>query len=136
MRTDARTAEAAALVFQHGRLGTQPDWGKEGCGRYVLRRRGNGRAIKRFDDQVRQRGLLGFEWDWVGHSPESLERMMIEWAAWHAALRELKTLINPAMTRYVATGPVWLAEPWDDPAYLPSTQSEKATALQAEVGCR
>lgn len=120
MGQDRRTTEAAALVVLHGRTGTQPDWGREGCGRWVLQRRdnGQGKAIKRYDDPKRQRGLLGFEWKWVGHSVETLERIMVEWMAWHAALRELRDMINPKMTKYVATGPRWPAEPWNDPAYV------------------
>lgn len=114
------TAEAAALVYRHGMNGTQPDWGHDGVGRYVLQRRqaGKGKAIKRYRDQRNGRGLIGFEWKWIGHSVETVEVMMLEWAAWHAALRELRDLINPAMKTYVATGPVWEAEPWDNPLYI------------------
>lgn len=110
---------AGGLVATHARAGTQPDWGRDGCGRWVLQRRNNGqgKAIRRYDDPKRQRGLLGFEWKFVGHSVESLERMMLEWLAWHAALAELVTMINPRMHQYVATGPRWPEEPWNDPRH-------------------
>lgn len=111
---------AGGLVALHARTMTQPDWGRAGCGRWVLQRRNNGqgKAIRRYADPKRQRELLGFEWKFVGHSVESLERMMLEWLAWHAALVELVAMINPRMRQYVATGPRWAEEPWNDPAYL------------------
>jgi len=116
MRRDSRVAKAADLVAVYGRAGIQPDWGKDGSGRWQLVRKnkaGRSIAVKRFADQTRRRGLLGFEWEWVGHQPETLDLMMIEWSAWHTALIELRNLINQKMTTYNAVGPVAPDSPWD-----------------------
>ncbi len=89
----------------------------------MLERRnaGEGAARKRFRDQQHGRGLIGFEWKWVGHTVETLEVMMLQWHAWHAALVELREMVNPVMHQYVATGPRWPAEPWDDPVFIKAT---------------
>ena len=115
MASDNRTSTAAALVVHYGRTGTRPDWGSNASGHWSLLRKGNGKAIRRYQDQRKAVGLIGFEWEWVGNRPEDLERMMLEYAAWHAALADLREAINPAMTKYVATGPIVLSAPWDEP---------------------
>ncbi|CDP51977.1 hypothetical protein [Devosia sp. DBB001] len=110
------TSAAAALVVHYGRLGLRPDWGKDGSGRWQLMRRNNGtgRAIRRYEDARRSRGLvIGFEWEWVGHEPADLDRLMLEWLAWHAALCDLRQQVNPMLRQFVATGPLAPECPWD-----------------------
>lgn len=113
MSRDGRTSLAAALVVRHGMAGTRPDWGSE-IGGYRLMRKGNGKAIRRYADQRKGAGLLGFHWEWVGPSVDEVEKAMLEYAAWHAALVDLREMINPAMERYVASGPAAPASPWDE----------------------
>ena len=135
MARNDKVAPAADMVFRHGRLGTQPDWGRCQNGRYVLERRnaGTGAARKRYRDPQHSRGLIGFEWKWVGHTVETLELMMVEWAAWHAALSDLRDLINPSMRQYVATGPRWPAAPWDEPAFIRATAVPDASMVDDEA---
>lgn len=123
MWSERRVTDAVGLVVQHGRLGTQPDWGHCQLGRYVLERKngGEGKAVKRYRDQKNGRDLLGWEWKWVGHTLEGLELMMMEWMAWRAALVDLREEVNPRLRTYVATGPAVAAEPWDDPVFIKAT---------------
>lgn len=114
MAADSRTALAAGLVWRHGLTGTRPSWGDGQCGRYVLLRKSNGKAIRRYADQRSARGLIGFDWEWQGYTVEDLERMMLEYAAWWAAIDDLRERVNPAMTRYVAYGPMAPEFPWDE----------------------
>lgn len=114
MARDHRTSEAAALVVRYGMLGTRPHWGEATSGHYQLMRKGNGKAIRRFLDQRKQDQLIGFHWEWVGPSVEDAERDMLEYAAWHAALCDLRDHINPLMTTYFATGPIAPESPWDE----------------------
>jgi hypothetical protein len=114
MASDPRTSLAAGLVARHGLTGTRPSWGDGQCGRYVLLRKGNGKAVRRYSDQTRQRGLLGFEWEWEGYTVEDLERMMLEYVAWWAALDDLREHVNTSMTKYVAVGPLAPEFPWDE----------------------
>ena len=113
MSSDQRTSLATGLVVRHGMIGTRPDWGGE-IGGYQLMRKGNGKAIRRYEDQTRLRGLLGFHWEWIGPSVDDVEKTMLEYAAWHAALVDLREAINPAMVKYVARGPAAPANPWDE----------------------
>ncbi len=114
MAADSRTSIAAGLVWRHGLVGTRPSWGDGQCGRYVLLRKGNGKAVRRFADQKNGRGLIGFHWEWEGHSVDDLERIMLEYAAWWSALSDLREHINTGMTKYVAFGPLAPEHPWDD----------------------
>lgn len=116
MLGDARVAEAARLVATHGRAGTTPDWGQMGGGRFELVRNGKGKAKRMYRDQRRSRGLTGFEWQFVGDSPDLLDHKMITYIVWHTALCELKDVVNTRMKGHVATGPRASATPWDDPA--------------------
>jgi hypothetical protein len=99
----------------YGQAGTRPDWGEDGSGRYELVRRNNGTgaAIKRYANQRKGSHLLGFEWEWLGNTADDLDRLMLGWAAWHAALVDLRDTINPKMRKYVATGPAAPECPWD-----------------------
>lgn len=121
MGADSRTALAAGLVVRFGMAGERPDWGGAHSGRYELMRKGNGKAIRRFSDQRKGKGLIGFHWEWIGPTVEEAELAMLEYAAWHAALVDLREEINPAMVRYVATGPAASASPWDDVEVAPGT---------------
>ena len=40
---------------------------------------------------------------------------MLEYAAWHVALVDLREPINPSLAKYVATGPIVLSSLWDEP---------------------
>lgn len=116
LAADGATREAAALVVLHGRAGTEPDWGRAGPGTWrLVRRMRQGRevAVKRYRDQVHQRGLLGFEWEWTGHGPEDLDWMMLQYLCWHAALVTLRERVNRRLTSYLATGPRAVEAPWD-----------------------
>lgn len=113
MSSDQRTNLAASLVVRHGMIGSRPDWGCE-IGSWQLMRKGNGKAIRRFADQRKGSGLLGFHWEWIGPSVDEVEKTMLEYAAWHAALVDLRECINPAMVKYVASGPAASPSPWDD----------------------
>lgn len=117
MGSDERTAEAAGLVVHYGQVGTQPDWGESGSGTWQLVRRNNGtgKAIRRFQDQRNGRGPLGFQWEWVGHTERDLDRLMLEWLAWHAALVDLRDTVNSKLKTYLATGPATPESPWDEP---------------------
>lgn len=114
MARDERSAAAVGLVVHYGRVGTRPDWGADGSGRWEPVRKGNGKIIRRYRDPNQWRGVIGFEWEWVGHRVEDLDRLMLEWMAWHAALVDLRENINPRLTKYVATGPAVAEAPWDD----------------------
>lgn len=120
MIADKRTAAAASLVAHYGRTGMRPDWGKDGSGRWQLVRRneGTGAARRRYDDQRKGNKVIGFEFEWVGNTVEEMERMMLEWLAWHAALDDLKNAINSKLRDYVATGPAVQEAPWDMPAVM------------------
>lgn len=120
MAGDARTSLAAALVVRHGMAGSRPDWGAE-IGGWQLMRKSNGKAIRRFADQRKGAVLLGFHWEWIGPSLDDVEKAMLEYAAWHAALVDLREMINPAMGRYVASGPAAPASPWDEAPSTPGT---------------
>lgn len=116
MARDAGSAEATALLVHYGQTATRPDWGSDGSGRWQLVRRndGDGPAKRRYADPRHSRGLLGFEWEWVGWRPDDLDRMMLEWLAWRAALVDLRLSINANLRHYLATGPAAPEAPWDD----------------------
>ncbi|RYE43622.1 MAG: hypothetical protein EOP24_27745 [Hyphomicrobiales bacterium] len=120
MTKDKRTAAAAALLVHYGRVGTRPDWGVNGSGRWELVRRndGSGAAKRRYLDQRKGTGLLGFEWQWVGHHCTDLDRLMLEWLAWWEALADLRKRINPMLTKFVATGPNVHQYPWDTDQHI------------------
>lgn len=120
MAGNPSTKEAGALIVQHGRSGTQPDWGAAGSGRWVLQRRNNGqgKAIRRYRDQRGSHGLIGFDWQWVGHQAAELDFLMVQWLTWHQGLSDLRDIVNAGMRQYVATGPRWPMEPWDAAAYV------------------
>lgn len=115
MGQDSGTAAAVGLVVHYGRVGTRPDWGASGSGHWEPVRGGKGKVARRYRDPRHSRGLIGFEWEWTGHRPEDLDRMMIEWMAWHACLCDLREAVNPKLRFYVATEPSVSASPWDDP---------------------
>ncbi len=118
MIADQRTSAAAGLVAHYGRTGTRPDWGKHGSGKWQLVRKndGNGDAVRRYANKRQARDVIGFEFEWVGHTEVDLERMMLEWLAWHAALCDLAEAVNPKLRQYVAGAPVAPEAPWDLPA--------------------
>jgi len=120
MSRDKRTAESAGLVVHYGQVGTRPEWGKEGSGRYELVRRNNGTgaAVKRYRDQRKGAHIIGFEWEWVGNDPAELDMLMLQWMAWHAALSDLRVAVNSRLTKYVATGPAVPECPSDMPAVV------------------
>ncbi|WP_297105184.1 hypothetical protein [uncultured Devosia sp.] len=109
----AEISDLVALVVQHGRQGSRPDWGKDGIGRYALVTKGNGKVVRRYADQVRQRGLMGFEFEFVGLTHEEVEAMMIAYAGWWETLVALKSRVNPLLTKFEATGPSAQQWPWD-----------------------
>lgn len=114
MSRDQRTAAAASLVVHYGRVGTRPDWGADGSGRWEPVRKGNGKIVRRYRDPSQWRDVIGFEWEWVGLQPADLDRLMLEWMAWRAALVDLREKINPKLRQYVATGPAAPEAPWDE----------------------
>lgn len=115
MAADQRTAAATAMMVHYGRIGMRPDWGSDGSGSWQPVRKGNGKIVRRYRDPNQWRGIIGFEWEWVGHRVEDLDRLMLEYMAWHAALCDLRVLVNPQLTTYLATAPAAPEAPWDDP---------------------
>ncbi|WEJ33875.1 hypothetical protein [Devosia sp. SD17-2] len=115
MAGDERLTGLMALVKRYGMTGTRPDWGAEGCGRYVLVRKRGGKATRRYADQRQARGLMGFEFAFEGSTMEEIEHHMIQYAGWWEALGALRDRINPLMRAYEATGPRAPEAPWDAP---------------------
>lgn len=107
--------ELMDLVVMHGRHGTRPDWGKDGIGRYEIVRRGNGKARRRYADQTRQRGLMGFEFEFVGNTHDEVEAMMIGYVGWREALGALRGRVYSQLSTFEPTGPAAPEFPWDDP---------------------
>lgn len=100
------------LVLMHGFRGDRPDWGKAGCGRYQLQRRG-GKARRRCADKRQARGLLGFEFEFVGYTFEEIEMLMVQYVGWRDTLAVLRARLNAKLVRFEATGPIAPEAPWD-----------------------
>lgn len=115
MAADDRIAGLMALVKRHGMTGTRPDWGEEGCGRYVLVRKRGGKATRRYADKKYARGLMGFDFEFEGSTMEEIEHLMIQYVGWWEALGALRDRINPLLKSYEATGPRAPEAPWDEP---------------------
>ncbi len=116
MAADVRIKDLMAMVVRYGNAGCRPEWGEEGCGKWQLVRKDNGKAVRRFANQRKGEGLLGFEFEFIGSTPEDVEHQMIQWVGWRDALAALRDRINPLLKSYEATGPAAPAAPWDKPS--------------------
>jgi len=109
----AGLTETAGLLTLHARVGTRPDWcpGEIAEQVPVLDKRGNHKKLYR--DQAKQRGFLGYAWEWSdGNRPDKVAHFRAQWTAWRLGLADVAKLVNGELSAFHATGPAVAAEPW------------------------
>ena len=105
--------EAWIEVIKHARTATEPDWHREGPGRWMVPLDRAGQPKRRWRDPVKQRGDLGeAPPELVGTNPRVVEEARAIYRLWHVSLCELVPLLNREMVDHQATPPLRSAAPW------------------------
>jgi hypothetical protein len=110
---DRLPAAAAALMVIGARSGGRIGWAEEGVGRFEPVLNGKGKHKRRYEDQRQARGLLGWEWRWVGLYPDQVDFERLRYLTWWEAMVQLRVNLEGRLEQWEITGPARLAEPWN-----------------------